>query len=154
VIRPISVMIFFTRQLCQDIQPKSGRARAAEREWNRRLELSQRYESLIQPLLPSSVVRFSRKSFHDAADGAVSQSFGRVALILAARPRASGSYRGHRARLTFVGVRRRIRTSGLVGQWWLYNEIHLCSRTKFSLHLLFTKSKLEIEANEILIEKR
>jgi len=146
-------MIFFTRQLCQDMQPKSGRARAADREWYRRLEICKRYDSIIQPLLPSSVVRFSRKSFHDAVVESISQSSRTIVLILDARPCASGSYRGHRVQLTFGGVLHRIRTRGLVGQWLLYQEVHLCSRAKFSLHLLFTKSELEIEADEISIEK-
>jgi hypothetical protein len=145
-------MIFFTRQLYKDTQPNSGRERVADREWYRRLELCKRYESVIQPLLPSSVVRFSRKSLHDAEVESISQTSGRIVLILDARPCASGSYRGRRVRLTFAGVRRRIRTRGLVGQWLLYREVHLCSRAKFSLHLLFTKSELEIEADEVSIE--
>jgi hypothetical protein len=55
-------------------------------------------------------------------------------------------------RLTFSGVRQRIRTRGLVGQWLFYREIHLCSRARFSVHFLFTKSELEIDADEILLE--
>ena len=145
-------MIFFTRQLYQDIQPKSGRERRAEREWRRRLELCKRYEALIRPMLPSSVVQFSRKSLHDAVVESISQSSGRIVLVLDARPCASGSYRGHRVCLAFGGVRQSIRTRGLVGQWWLYQEVHLCSRAKFSLHLLFTKSELEIEADELSIQ--
>jgi hypothetical protein len=51
------------------------------------------------------------------------------------------------------GVRRRVRIRALAGQWLLYREVHLCSRAKFSLHLLFTRSELEIEADELSIEK-
>jgi hypothetical protein len=145
-------MIFFTRQLYQDMQPKSGRERWADREWHRRTELHRRYVAVIRPLLPSSVVHFCRKSLHDAEVESVSQSSNKVVLILDARPCASGSYRGRRIRLTFSGVRRRIRTRGLAGQWLLYHEVHLCSRARFSLHFLFTKSELEIDADEIAVE--
>jgi hypothetical protein len=145
-------MIFFTRQLYQDNQPKSGRERAAMREWRERLEFCNRYEAVIRPILPASMVRFLRKSLHDAVVESVSQRSGKLVLIMGARPCASGSYRGCRVRLTFGGVRRRIRTRGLVGQWLFYREAHLCSRARFSLHLLFTKSELEIEADELSIK--
>lgn len=141
-------MMFFTRQLYQDMQPKSGRERWADREWSRRAKLYERYEAVIQPLLPSSAVRFSRKSFHDAKVEAISQSSGKIVLVLDARPCG-----GRRVRLTFTGVRRRVRARGLVGQWLFYHEIHLCSRARFSVHILFTKSELEIDADEILLEK-
>jgi hypothetical protein len=146
-------MIFFTRQLLQGVQPKSGWERRAEREWHRRLKACIRYEAAIRPLLPPSVAQFLRKSFHDAEVESVTQRSGKLVLILDARPCASGSYRGYRVRLTFSGVRRRISTRGLVGQWLLYREVHLSSRAKFSLHLLFTKSELEIEADELSIDK-
>jgi hypothetical protein len=146
-------MIFFTRELYQGVQPKSGWQRRAKREWHRRLKACIQYEEVIRPLLPSSVVQFLRKSLHDAEVESVSQRSGKFILILDARPCASGSYRGHRVRITFGGVRRRVRARGLVGQWLLYREAHLCSRAKFSMHLLFTESELEIEADELSIEK-
>ena len=117
-------MIFFTRQLYQDIQPISGwKPRPAEREWNRRYKILCRYEAAIAPLLPLSVAKFLRKSLHDAVIESVSQHSGKLVLIIDARPCASGSYRGYRVRLTLDGVRGRINTRGLVGQWWLYREI-------------------------------
>jgi Protein of unknown function (DUF4085) len=146
-------MIFFTRQLYQGTQPKSGWELRADRVWHQRLKICTRYEAVIRPLLPSSVVRFLRKSLHDAVVESVSQRSGKLVLIMDARPCASGSYRGHRVRLTFGGVRGRIRTSGLVGEWWLYREVHLSSRAKFSLHLLFTKSELEIEADGLSFKR-
>ncbi len=146
-------MIFFTRELYQALQPNSGWERRAEREWHRRFEVSRRYEAVIRPLLPPSVAQFLRKSLHDAVVESVTQRSGKLVLILDARPCATGSYRGYRVRLTFDGVRRRLRTRGLVGQWWFYREVHLCSHSKFCLHVLFTKSEMEIEANELSIEK-
>jgi Protein of unknown function (DUF4085) len=146
-------MIFFTRQLYQGVQPQSGWERRAEREWHKHLKICIQYEAVIRPLLPPSVVKFLRKSLHDAEVESATYRSGKFILILDARPCACGSYRGHRVRLTFHGVLRPVRTRGLVGQWLLYREAHLCSRAKVSLHLLFTKSELEIEADEISIEK-
>jgi hypothetical protein len=146
-------MIFLTRELYKNTQSITKQGRAADREWWRRLKIYEQYESVISPLLPRSVIQFGRKSFHDAVIESVSQSSGRIVLILDARPCVSGSFHGHRVRLTFEGVRRSIRTRGLAGQWWFYHEVHLCSRAKFSLHLLFTNSDLEIESDEIQIEK-
>jgi hypothetical protein len=145
-------VIFFTRQLYRGIQPKSGWARRADREWRRRLKVCIRYEAAIRPLLPLSVVQFLRKNFHDAEVESIVQRSSKLLLVLDARPCASGSYQGHRVRLTFGGVLHRVRTHGLVGQWWLYREVHLSSHAKFSLHLLFTESELEIEADDISIE--
>jgi hypothetical protein len=146
-------MIFFTRQLYQGIQPKSGWERRADREWVRRLEAYCRYEDVIKPYLPSRVAQFLRKSFHDAVVESVKQSSNNVILNLDARPCATGSCHGHRVRLSFKHIHRPIKTSGLVGQWWLHDEVHLCSRAKFSLHVLFTKSELEIDADDLIIEK-
>ena len=146
-------MIFFTRELYRGVQPKSGWERRAEREWHRRLKVCIRYEPTIRPLLPSSVAQFVRKNFHDAEVESVTQRPRKLVLVLDARRCASGSDRGHRVRLIFDGVRRHIRTRGLVGQWLLYREVHLCSRANFSLHLLFTQCELEIEADELSIER-
>jgi hypothetical protein len=41
----------------------------------------------------------------------------------------------------------------LVGQWWLYEEAHLSSRAAFSLHVMFDKSDVEIEAEGLEIER-
>jgi hypothetical protein len=56
-------MMFFTRQLYQDMQPKSGRERWADREWSRRAKIYEQYEAIIHPLLPPSAVRFSASHF-------------------------------------------------------------------------------------------
>ena len=67
--------------------------------------------------------------------------------------RAMGGFAGRRVRLQFTGVRRRIRARGLVGHWWLYEEAHLCRRARFALHVLFDSSELEIEADELRIQR-
>ena len=145
-------MVFFTRQLYDGMQPESGWERRAEREWTRRLKTYRRYEAVIAPLLPTSVVRLSRETLHDAVVQSVEQSTGSLTFDLDAR-RALGGFGGRRVRLSFTGVRRRIRTRGLVGHWWLYEEAHLSSRAKFALHVLFDTTELEIEAEELRIRR-
>jgi hypothetical protein len=145
-------MVFFTRELYDGMQPESGWERRAQREWMRRWKISRRYEAVIARLLPASVVRLSRETLHDAIVESVEQRTGSLTFIMDAR-RALGGFAGRRVRLAFTGVRRRIRTRGLVGHWWLYEEAHLCSRAKFALHVLFDSTELEIEADELRIQR-
>lgn len=66
---------------------------------------------------------------------------------------ALSRFRPNRIRLAFVGVKNRIRTRGLLGQWWLYEEAHLSSRAGFALHVFFDKTEVEIEADDLKISK-
>lgn len=144
-------MIFITRQLFEGIQPNSGWERRAERQWDQRYEIYRRYYDVIAPLLPARVRRLCSQSPHDAVVESVSQSEGRLTIVLDATY-ALGRYRGRRVTLTFSGVRKRIPVRGLCRQWWLYEEAHLSSRARFSLHVMFDKSDVEIEADELEIE--
>ncbi len=65
----------------------------------------------------------------------------------------SPGLRGQRVRLIFWGVKRPIRTEGLEGNWWLYEEAHLSSRARFALHVLFHRGEFEIEADELSIQR-
>jgi hypothetical protein len=98
------------------------------------------------------VRKLCRESLHDARVVAVQQRAGTLSLDVDAAGALSG-FRGRLLRLTFRGVKRRPVTRGLVGQWWLYEEAHLCSRAAFSLHVLFERSELEIAADELTIER-
>ena len=148
----IAGMVFFTPQLYDGMQPESGWERRAVREWMRRWKISRDYAALISPLLPASVARLSRETLHDAVVDSVDQGVGSLTLVVDAR-RALGGFAGRRIQLLFTGVRRRIRTRGLVGRWWLYEEAHLCSRARFSLHVMFDSTELEIEADELRIQR-
>ncbi|MEK0450955.1 MAG: hypothetical protein RL088_3223 [Verrucomicrobiota bacterium] len=145
-------MIFFTSQLYDGMQPQSGWERRARRQWMRRWKISREYSALISPLLPAPVVRLARETLHDAVVESVAQHDGSLTLIMDAR-RALGGFAGRRVQLLFTGVKHRIRTLGLVGRWWLYEEAHLCSRARFSLHVLLDEGELEIEADELRIQR-
>jgi hypothetical protein len=141
-------MIFFTRELFKGIQPPGYRS---EQEWKRRAKIKSAHDEVIRQLLPKSAQKLSATSFHDGEVEAVKQRGTGMTMTVDMRP-ALGR-RGRLMRIILTGVRHPVLTSGLHGQWWLYHEVHLCSRSRFSLHILFTSSELEIEADDILVEK-
>jgi hypothetical protein len=145
-------MIFYTRQLQDGVQDDSGWTRRAGNEWRRRDKIYRRYVAAITPMLPASVVRFCREGLHDAVVESVKQDSDTLTLLMDTRG-TFGIYRGRRVRLVFRGLRRRVATRGWVGRWWLYEEPHLCSRTRFSLHVLFDQGETEIEADELSIQR-
>jgi hypothetical protein len=144
-------MIFFTRALQDGIQDKSGWTRRACRTFDRNQKIYEAYLKVITPLLPRSVVRLCRHGLHDAEIESVSQLNGSLSFVMDAR-HALGGFRGRRLQLTFLGVHRRISTRGLVGEWWVYEEIHLSSRAAFALHLLCNTHEFEIEADDLTIQ--
>jgi hypothetical protein len=145
-------VIFFTRHLYNGSQPNSGWERRAERQLKRNAEIYHRYATVIAPLLPPAVVRLDQSGPHDAVVTSVTQPPGSLSLSLDAQY-ALGQYRGYHVCLTFTGVKKRINTQGLVGQWWLYQEAHLTSRSCFALHVFFDDRDIEIEADELKIKK-
>lgn len=145
-------MIFITRELYQGVQIDSGWERRAEREWKHREEMYRRHIEVISPMLPATVRRLAKSGIHDARVESALQRKDWLRLVLDTTG-ALGAFRGARIRLTFSGLRRRIAVRGLCGQWWLYEEAHLSSRTRFSLHVMFNRSDLEIEAEELRIQR-
>ncbi|AWM38788.1 hypothetical protein GobsT_30100 [Gemmata obscuriglobus] len=146
-------MVFFTRDLYTGTQDNSGRSRRAGREWDRRYEAYSRYLDVIGPYLPRPVRQLAADGPHDAVVRAASFGTGELTLRLDTSG-ALGSFRGRRPlRLTFRGVPGRVRTRHLLGQWWLYQEAHLRSNGRFSIHVLFDEDELEIEADEVLIAR-
>jgi hypothetical protein len=146
-------MIFFTRALQDGIQEESGWTRRACRTFARNLKIYNAYRETITPLLPRSIVQFCRHSLHDARIESMSQGSGTLTLVMDCRGTFAGRYRGHRrVQLTFLGVRRCLSTRALVGEWWLYDEVHLSSRAAFSLHVLFSSKEIEFEADDLAVE--
>ena len=109
------------------------------------------YLEAIAPLLPASVKRLHRSSLHDATVVTAYQKTGDLTLVLDTSSALSRFY-GHCVHLCFRGVKKHVPLRGLAGQWWLYDEAHLCSRSRFSLHVMLDKSDLEIKADHLVIE--
>jgi Protein of unknown function (DUF4085) len=145
------IMVFFTRELYLGFQPASGWERRAEREWDRRAELYDRYAEAVSPLLPISVRRLCKQGLHDGVVRSSKLSGGELVLVVDATHALSG-FRGRHVRLTFRGVSGWPAVSKLVGQWWLYEEAHLRSGGRFCLSVLFDPAELDIEADELIIE--
>jgi hypothetical protein len=144
-------MIFYTRELYQGIQPNSGWERRAEREWHRRAEIHSRYARVIAPLLPPAVVRLCDNGLHDGVVRQATRRAGELVLVVDTTNALTG-FRGSDVRLTFRGVRGRPGVARLAGDWWLYQEAHLSARARFSLHVLFHRAELEVEADELAVE--
>jgi hypothetical protein len=145
-------MIFFTRRLYEGYQPESGWEQRALNEWKRNQEIYHRYAAVIAPLVPAAVTRFDQSGPHDAVVTSVDQQPGVLTIALDAT-NALGQFRGRQIRLTFSGVKKKIKTSGLVGHCWLFQEIHLSSRARFAMRVFFDKKEIEIEANRLEIKK-
>jgi hypothetical protein len=145
-------MIFITREIYTGLQDGSGRQKRAQREWEKRADIYADYVKVIAPLLPKEVRQLAAKGLHDARVEAATQIGKKLVITMDAKG-ALSAYRGRRLRLTFNGVRGRVPAKRLVGQWWLYEEAHLSNRAAFSLHAMFDKTDVEIEAEELKIEK-
>jgi hypothetical protein len=144
-------MIFFTRELFEGTQPHSGWKRRAMRETERRSEIYAKYFDVIAPLLPRTVVRLCNSGLHDGVIQEASLEDHELMLVVNTT-NALSEFRGSLVRLTFRGVRGRPSVSKLVGEWWLYEEAHLSSNAPFSLHVMFNKVDLEIEADGLVIK--
>jgi len=55
--------------------------------------------------------------------------------------------------VVLVGVTNRVRTRSLRGQWWLYSELHLKSSARFGLYVLLTDTDLQIDGEDVTIER-
>jgi hypothetical protein len=144
-------MIFFTRELFEGTQPHSGWERRAMRETERRGKIYAQYLGIIAPLLPPAVVRLCKTRLHDGVIQEASLKDHQLRLVVDTTNALSG-FRGSFVTLTFRGVRGHPAVAKLVGEWWLYEEAHLSSNAPFSLHVMFNKVDLEIEAEELVID--
>jgi hypothetical protein len=144
-------MIFFTREFFDGTQPHSGWERRAMRETERRGKIYAKYFAVISPLLPRAVVRLCKAGLHDGVIQEASLEDHELVLVVDTA-NALSAFRGSLVRLTFRGVRGRPSVSKLIGEWWLYEEAHLSSNAPFSLHVMFNKVDLEIEAEQLVIK--
>ena len=153
-------MIFFTRRLYEGYQPTSSWQKRAHSEWERNRRIYSGYVAVIAPLLPKSVVDLDYGRLHDAVVTSVKQESERLTIVLDARNSLSRYWRGKEVCLIFCGVKKKIKTKGLVGQWWIEQEVHLSSHARFSLHVLFqycaagrrSTTEIEIEADSLKIK--
>ena len=133
-------MLFFTRELYDGCQDGSGWTQTARSKIERNCKLYKKYFRLIRTFLPRSAIRFDEFSFHDAQIVERSWRNQKLSLILDTA-RAFHAFPNHYAHITFTGVRSCPSPLPQKGDWWIWDEFHLGSRAKFSLHIMFTKSE-------------
>jgi hypothetical protein len=153
-------MIFFTKRLFLGYQSKSNWQKRAYKEWENNRRTYTIYSAIIAPLLPKSIVKLDYSGLHDAVVTSIKQGADDLTIVLDTTHALSRSYLFCReVSLLFGGVKKKIQTKGLVGQYWLEQEVHLCSRAKFSLQVLFhgcqdDVKEIEIEADSLKIKTR
>jgi Protein of unknown function (DUF4085) len=143
-------MLFFTRELYEGYQEKSGWTRTATTKANRNFKLYEKYFRLIRPFLTDSAIRFSKFSFHDSELVSWNCRDGRLRLVLDTFG-VSVPLPERYAHVTFQGVRQCPSHIPRKKEWWLYSEFHLGSRSNFCLHVMFTKTDVKIAADEIRV---
>jgi hypothetical protein len=141
-------MIFFTRELHEGYQDDSGWTRLAAMQYGRNFKLYKRYFRLIQPFLPASAIRFSTFGFHDCEIIERGWREQKLHVILDTAGAIMPLPKRY-AHITFTGVRRCPARLPRKKEWWHSDEFHLGSRSKFCLHVMFTKTDVEIPADEI-----
>jgi hypothetical protein len=146
-------MIFFTRKLYDEMQADTRGGTRALREWDRRAEAYRRYGQVVLPLVPKAVARLGREGLHDATIVSAVQRARRLTLIVDTTHALTRIGRRGHVRLVFHGVRGKIDTRRLARAWWCYEEVHLSSRARFALHVLFHRGELEIEADDLVIRR-
>ena len=141
-------MIFFTRELHEGFQDDSGWTSISAKKGARNFRVYKKYFRLIRPFLPRSAIRFSEFCFHDCEIVECYWREQKMYLILDTAG-AVCPLPGRYAYITFSGVRQKPKSMPRKKEWWDSNEFHLGSRSKFCLHVMFTKTDMEIPADEI-----
>jgi hypothetical protein len=143
---------FFTRELYQSLQVMPGPSLdQAMRKWQ---EAGQAYNShlaAIQSQLPATMREFSQLTFHDgvvtAAEYLPERTFELIVDASANPWGPSGWYR-----LRFRNVLEIQGLPDIVGDVWLYEEVHLHPKTCFEYGVLLWRSELKVVADEVEIE--
>jgi hypothetical protein len=143
-------MKFITRELYQGMQvfPRQG---DFEAEWSRRCSAYQAHLEAISDQLPTGMRDFSKVTLHD---GVIKSSERPDASVLELVVDASRNPWGPRGvfRVRFTGVRMVEGTQTLVGDDWLYEEVHLHPQGRFDYRVLFWKSDFRVVADEVEVK--
>ena len=141
-------MIFFTRELCNAYQPGSPRERQASNEWNRRLKVYRQYFNIIFKFLPKNLRKLERYSFHDCEIKSVKESKSNIVFILDTS-NSVGFSPNYKIILKFKGIKNNPQVKKIIGQYWLYDEVHLSAEAAFDYHIFLDKEDIVISANDV-----
>ena len=150
-------MRFYTRELVERGQEihrrwffKKG-LREWEREWKEAGEEYGREFESIAGSLPEGMRKLCETSLHDGLIKAVSRTGDELVLDIDGSECVWGP-KGQ-FKLVFRGVRSAEGAEDIVGDWWLYEEVHLCEMSRFEYHVLLRESELVVAADDVELIK-
>jgi hypothetical protein len=145
-------MKYITRELHRLMQGGLGEDgdREAAEAWDRACCAYLTQFQQIRSHLPPGMRSFAETTLHD---GIVRHVTRPTASDLILEVDASDNPWGPRGRfrLTFLGVREVEGLEQLVGQGWLYQEVHLHSTAPFEYRVMFWRSDFRIVAEELFV---
>jgi hypothetical protein len=145
-------MRYITRQLYQSIQDGSGLPRdEVNRRWNQACEAQRTELSTIKPRLPPAMRSFSEVTLHDGVMKSARQP---RANCVELRVDATNNPWGPRGwvRVKFKGVREVEGLADMIGDVWLYEEVHLHPLAGFEYCVLLWRSEFRVVADDVVFE--
>ncbi len=163
----------------EDVPEEGSGPRAArfERLWNALIDEYADHLAAIKPALPKSMQEFASVSLHDGKVTFAQLKQGRVAalelegtglwgprvaeyaeVIESARASLKGSHARavalprigvSRVTLTFAGVETVANLGEILGDSWLYHEVHLSDSDRFDYRVLLRESEFRVVAREV-----
>jgi hypothetical protein len=140
-------MKLITRELYQKMQ-EFPRPLDVDSEWRRRCDEYHEYWKAIRDRLPPGMREFLEQTLHDGVVRSVVRENPTVFEVVVDAIRNPWGRRGI-FRLRFLGVREVDGIEKLLGDDWLYEEVHLHEGGKFEYRVLFWKSDFRIVADEV-----
>ena len=121
-------------------------------DWRQGCEAYRAHFDGIAPRLSPTVVEFAKNTFHDGIVEAVYRiSDSEIGLDINAWHNPWG--RRGRFRIKFKGVHEVEGITNLVGDDWLYEEIHLHSAGAFEYRVFFWRSDFRVVADDVELEE-
>lgn len=146
-------MKFITRDLYQGMQgePDASDADDFEARWKRACDGYREQLANIRPQLPPRMQAFADATLHDGVVRAVDRpSPSEVVLDVDATRNPWGPVGVFRIR--FMGVRLVEGIDDLVGDDWLYEEVHLHPDGGFDYRVLFWRSDFRVVADDVEVQ--
>jgi hypothetical protein len=138
-------MIYFKRKAAYP----QKRTEETRKQWIKLNEAYTLHLKSIEKSLPKNVQILSRTTFHDAVVKSISRpSKSEVVIAL------SGGYlqSGYNT-LSFYGVKKAWVPDSIIGDTWLYEEVHLSEIAAFDYQVLLVKDEIRIQADDVIATK-
>lgn len=136
-------MKFITRELYDDPHPDSNPQR-----WNLQGAAYRAHLASIRCDLPDSMQTFCDISLHDSLIKAISQPHKNTVQLDIDASRNPWGPTGQ-IQLVFAGVKEVSWPDNIVGEWWLYSEVHLHTDAGFDYRVLLTDGEFHVVADDV-----